>query len=196
MTTPTTPAPETIPPARPSGLYPLPANTSEALRTWEAIGNGTQVLDPHRAYLKRLVAEALRDGLSYDDQLDARVTADLGDLLTDELRERNDERVRVRGGVIGMEIHLARQQLRHEQEQRDLAAAHERVNPQPGQRLGALIWHDGKRSVACEITHVDGLSVTLTGRRGSQQVTVCTHARYIEAAQKRTQQRQETLASR
>lgn len=120
MTTPTTPAPDTIPPARPSGLYPLGTATWETANHWDAIRGGGPA-DPHRAYLKHLVAQALRDGLRYTDDVQARVIADLGDLLTDELRARGTQRVH--GGVIGMEIYYARELLRDEQRKRDLAAA-------------------------------------------------------------------------
>lgn len=188
LTTQPSSPPEAAPPGRPAGPYPLPATTSDAMQAWGAIRSGDAPPDPHRAYLKHLVEQALDSGLFYSVEVRARVIEQLGDLLDEEMRARNPGRVRTEGGVIGMEIYLAREQLRHEAQQREAALAHGRVQPRVGLRLGTLIWHDQKRTLACEITHIDGLSVTLTGRRGRREVSVTADARYIEDAAERTRQ--------
>ncbi|GGS11154.1 hypothetical protein [Deinococcus sedimenti] len=169
--------PPAQPPERPTGPYPLPETTADALQVWAALRSGA-TLDPHRAYLMHLVAQALEGGLIYSVQLRAHVLQALGDLLSDEQRGRTDQHHRTEGGIIGLEIHLAREQLRfHAQQHGANAPLH------VGQRLGTLIWHDLKRTLACEITHISGAQVTLTGRR---EVSVTADAQYIEDARART----------
>ena len=180
------------PPPRPEGLYPLPTTMADALHDWRVIQSGDRPPGPHRAYLRHLVAQALADGLFYAVDVRTRVISELGDLLTDELRTRNDARARTEGGVIGMEIFLAREALRLDAERREADAAHGRVQPRVGLHLGTLIWHDHKRTLACQVTAVDGQSVTLTGRRGRREVTVRADAQYIERAIARTRARAES----
>lgn len=173
-----TPPPE--PPKRPAGPYPLPATTGDALHVWAALRSGA-TLDPHRAYLMHLVAQALEGGLIYSVQLRAHVLHALGALLSDEQRGRTDHGHRTEGGIIGLEIHLAREQLRFDAQQRGRGAP-----LHVGQQLGTLIWHDHKRTLACKITHISGRQVTLTGLRGRREVSVTAAAQYIEDARART----------
>lgn len=168
------------PPARPAGPYPLPATTDGALQVWAAIRSGA-ALDPQRAYLMHLVAQALEGGLIYSVQLRAHVLQALGDLLSDEQRGRTDQGHRTEGGIIGLEIHLAREQLRFDAQQSGRGAP-----LHVGQQLGTLIWHDHKRTLACKITHISGRQVTLTGLRGRREVSVTAAAQYIEDARART----------
>lgn len=179
---------EAVIPPRPDGLYPLPATTGECGDIWAEIRRGTRPLDPHRAYLKHLVAEALGQGLFYTAEVRPHIIGLLGDLLTEEMRTRNNERMRTEGGVIGMEIYYARDLLNKERERHEIRQAHDRVRPQVGQALGTLVWTDGKRATGCEVTAVDGYALTVRFRRGRSTYDCHCDARTIEAAQSRTRE--------
>ncbi|WP_291425626.1 hypothetical protein [Deinococcus sp.] len=181
------PTAPTAPTVWPSGPFPLAATTGEARDIWQAAGGGAAP-DPHRVFLKRLVEYALSEQRSGED-LYARVTGDLGDLLSPETRDSSAGR-----GQIETEIRFAQQQLWDEQRERAVAAAHERLRPHFGQRFGTLIWLDDKRRTGCFVWAVDGLRITLAGRRDRRPFKLHTDARDIEDALRRTRQREEDLA--
>ena len=180
------PQPEPDAPARPTTPYPLPADADTAEQHWQAIRQNGAPLDPHRAYLLHLVTAGLNAGLIYSVHLRDWVSAQLGNLLSDEVRRADAARRTPHGGLIGLDIHLAREHLRHAAQQRAADDAAGRVRPHVGLHLGPLIWHDGKRSTSCVITAVDGARVTLTGRRGRAEVSVQVDAAYLQAAVLRT----------
>jgi hypothetical protein len=87
-------------------------------------------------------ARAIDAGLFYNVDVNAAVAADLG--VTREQLARNTQKVD--GGDFGYDVYFARgavEAIRHQQRLVDTAAA---LALRPGDKVGAIIFNDGKRT--------------------------------------------------
>jgi hypothetical protein len=140
---------------------------------------------PRQKRVMDVVARALDDGLFYNNDVTERAAKELG--ATAEQRSVGVDRVQ--GGDFGMDVYYARQAVeairRREAEKRAKDAA----NFQAGEKLGTLIFNDGKQVRAAVIEKVEGDVITFSGKRGSQVVRGNASAMQLKSGMDRAKER-------
>lgn len=126
---------------------------------------------------QRLVMEAaeraLDAGLFYNVDVNAAVAKDLG--VTNEQLARNTERVD--GGDFGFDVYYARSAVEAMRYQRKLVATAQALAFQSGDKVGALIFNDGKRNTSMVVTKVDeaGIELEIEGKRAGKPIGLRTN---------------------
>lgn len=126
---------------------------------------------------QRLVMEAAeraRDaGLFYNVEVNAAVAKDLG--VTKEQLARNTERVD--GGDFAYDVYFARSAVEAMRNHRKLVATAQALAFQPGDKIGALIFNDGKRNTGMVVTTVGaaGIELELEGKKAGKPIGLRTN---------------------
>ena len=127
------------------------------------------------------VQSALDANLFYTRDVLAHAIVQLG--VTPEQAERN-YKMRVEGGVIGMDTYYARCYIDAQAKAAAERVALQIIKPHVGQKLGTLMFNDFKRNTGMVVVAVSegGKMITLKGKRGAYSVSLACTAKNIEYA--------------
>lgn len=168
--------------AAPVPSYPYCQNEHEVFERWTAIGSGQRAPTPDEAHLMEVVKQALSAGVFYETDLQKYVK-EHADFIP---AEAWDVKGRTYGGVMGYEAYSARTAIENIATRLENQEAVK--NYSVGQKIGAL-YINAKRVNALVIEKIDGTTVIMIGKSGSNTVQVSIAARAIETAKQRAIQR-------
>jgi hypothetical protein len=142
---------------------------------------------PRQKLVMDAAARAIDSGLFYNVDVNAAVAKDLG--VTAEQLARNTQRVD--GGDFGYDVYFARGAVEAHRYRRMLAETAAALSLKPGDKVGTLIFNDGKRTTGAVVETIgeSGVSLVVQGKRAGKPIglrcNVEALARAIRTAQER-----------
>lgn len=152
--------------------YELPA-VGTCYEQWSLCKSPAFEPTPRQRLVMEAAERALDAGLFYNVDVNAAIAKDLG--VTTEQLARNSERVD--GGDFGYDVYYARSAVEAMRYQRKLEATAQALAFQPGDKIGALIFNDGKRNTGMVLTKVDaaGIELEIEGKRAGKPIGLRTN---------------------
>lgn len=186
-------------PASESGDLYIPIDPKCLFDDWQTARRRDFEPSPRQRLLMDAVVRALKDGLFYSEEVKSRVAE-----LVHFDRTRSTDVLRVEGGDFGMDVYYARRAVDARATFDREAAAAAELRLRAGDRLGTLVFMDGKRTTGVTMLEsVDSWTWKFEGKRGTARVTGTGSALNLKHAIERAHERgnrtdsyQEFVASR
>ena len=148
-------------------MYELPA-PGKCYDEWRAYQSPAFEPNARQLLVMAAVARAIDAGLFYNSDLNEAVAAALG--VTPEQLARNTDKVS--GGDFAYDVYYARSAVQARRAHEKLCETAATLSLKPGDKAGALIFNDGKRTTGVVIREAgaEGRELVVEGKRGGKPV--------------------------